>query len=167
MSGRCHFTAIECDHPKRDARVCGKGIRGPGIHEDGGGQIQPRDLSRRAETEGGCAAIWPRMIVKAESRGRKESRRPPTTSRASSRRRDSSPPREPTATSSLSRSAATRRSRRSGLVFHGPDGQRSPPPLKTDFTPLAIGVGATLEKVPVVFAGYGITAHDEAQQAGL
>ena len=27
--------------------------------------------------------------------------------------------------------------------------------LKTDFTPLAIGVGATLEKVPVVFAGYG------------
>ena len=35
---------------------------------------------------------------------------------------------------------------------------------KVDFTPLAIGSGGTLERVPVVFAGYGITAKDEAQK---
>ena len=46
------------------------------------------------------------------------------------------------------------------LAFHGPDGKVSRPSLKADFTPLAIGSAGTLEKVPVVFAGYGITAKD-------
>ena len=35
---------------------------------------------------------------------------------------------------------------------------------KVDFTPLAIGIGGTLERVPVVFAGYGITARDDAHK---
>jgi hypothetical protein len=55
-------------------------------------------------------------------------------------------------------------SRDQELAFHGPEGRSIAAVLKTDFTPLAIGVGATLEKVPIIFAGYGITAHDEAHK---
>jgi len=48
------------------------------------------------------------------------------------------------------------------LALIGPDGQKIKGELRTDFIPLALGVGAALENVPVVFAGYGITAKDEA-----
>src|SRR5262249_49064311 len=34
--------------------------------------------------------------------------------------------------------------------------------FKSDFTPLAIGIGATPRQLPIVFAGYGITAHDSS-----
>ena len=50
------------------------------------------------------------------------------------------------------------------LAVDGPDGKTIRAVVKTDFSPLAIGVGATLEKVPIVFAGYGITAHDDAHK---
>jgi hypothetical protein len=50
------------------------------------------------------------------------------------------------------------------LMLNGPDGKTIRAVAKTDFSPLAIGVGATLEKVPVVFAGYGITAHDDVHK---
>jgi hypothetical protein len=36
--------------------------------------------------------------------------------------------------------------------------------IKVDFSPLAIGSGGTLQGVSVVFAGYGITAKDEAKK---
>jgi hypothetical protein len=48
------------------------------------------------------------------------------------------------------------------LAFSGPDGKTYSGVLKTNFSPLAIGVGATLRDLPVVFAGYGITADDES-----
>jgi hypothetical protein len=50
------------------------------------------------------------------------------------------------------------------LSLNGPNAMvlRSEP--KTDFTPLAIGSGGTLERVPIVFAGYGITAKDDARK---
>ena len=35
---------------------------------------------------------------------------------------------------------------------------------KTEFSPLAIGSGGSIEQVPIVFAGYGITAKDSALQ---
>ncbi len=47
------------------------------------------------------------------------------------------------------------------LSLIGPDGKAIKGEFKTDFSPLAIGVGATLDHVPIVFAGYGITAKDE------
>jgi hypothetical protein len=49
------------------------------------------------------------------------------------------------------------------LSASGPDGTALKAEPKTDFTPLAIGSGGTLDGVPVVFAGYGITAKDESQ----
>lgn len=48
------------------------------------------------------------------------------------------------------------------LTLSGPGDKRVEPTPKTEFSPLAIGGGGTLEKVPVVFAGYGITAKDDA-----
>jgi hypothetical protein len=45
------------------------------------------------------------------------------------------------------------------LAFSGPDG-KSLVLDKGDFTPLAIGTGANLGNVPIVFAGYGISARD-------
>ncbi len=48
------------------------------------------------------------------------------------------------------------------LSFRGPSGKGLDAEPKTDFTPLAIGSGGTLADVPVVFAGYGITAKDRA-----
>jgi hypothetical protein len=48
------------------------------------------------------------------------------------------------------------------LVLTGPDGKKVKGDFKTDFTPLGLSVGGTLENVPVVFAGYGITAKDDA-----
>jgi hypothetical protein len=47
-------------------------------------------------------------------------------------------------------------------VFNGPDGKELPGKPKTDFSPLAIGVGASLPKLPIVFAGYGITARNDS-----
>ena len=47
------------------------------------------------------------------------------------------------------------------LTLGGPDGKIVKGEFKTDFSPLAIGVGAMLDHVPIVFAGYGITAKDE------
>jgi hypothetical protein len=46
------------------------------------------------------------------------------------------------------------------LAFAGPDGEALKGKLATDFMPLAIGSGATLDQVPIVIAGYGITAKD-------
>ena len=49
------------------------------------------------------------------------------------------------------------------LAFAGPEGKAaSRGTLRTDFSPLAIGSGANLDNVPIVFAGYGITAKDDA-----
>jgi hypothetical protein len=50
------------------------------------------------------------------------------------------------------------------LAFHGPSEKRLDGRFRTDFTPLAIGIGEKLEGVPVVFAGYGITARDEGRK---
>ena len=48
------------------------------------------------------------------------------------------------------------------LAFDGPAGKKLDGQFKTDFTPLAIGIGGTPKQVPIVFAGYGITAKDES-----
>jgi Peptidase family M28/PDZ domain/PA domain len=48
------------------------------------------------------------------------------------------------------------------LAFVGPEGKELEGTLATDFSPSAIGSGANLDKVPIVFAGYGITAKDDA-----
>ncbi len=50
------------------------------------------------------------------------------------------------------------------LAFIGPEGKRIEGIFKTRFTPLAIGVSAAITGVPVVFAGYGITANDPAKK---
>lgn len=47
------------------------------------------------------------------------------------------------------------------LVLGGPEGKTVNGEFRTDFTPLALGVGGSFDKVPIVFAGYGITARDE------
>ena len=47
------------------------------------------------------------------------------------------------------------------LVLSGPDAKEVKGTFRTDFVPMAFGIGATLEQVPIVFAGYGITASDE------
>jgi hypothetical protein len=48
------------------------------------------------------------------------------------------------------------------LSLEGPSGKVLKAEPKVDFTPLAIGSGGTLDGVPVVFAGYGITAKNDA-----
>jgi hypothetical protein len=48
------------------------------------------------------------------------------------------------------------------LAFQGPGDQRFAAASGSDFTALALGGAGKLEDVPVVFAGYGITAKDEA-----
>jgi hypothetical protein len=48
------------------------------------------------------------------------------------------------------------------LLVQGPDGKTLKAEPKTDFSPLAIGTGGTLDDVPIVFAGYGITAEESA-----
>jgi hypothetical protein len=50
------------------------------------------------------------------------------------------------------------------LGLSGPDGATLKAEPKTEFTPLAIGSGGSLDRVPVVFAGYGITARDDARK---
>lgn len=50
------------------------------------------------------------------------------------------------------------------LSLAGPDNKGLKAEPKADFSPLAIGSGGTLEGVPVVFAGYGITAKDPAKK---
>ena len=49
------------------------------------------------------------------------------------------------------------------LAFEGPDG-KTIKAERADFSPLAIGTGGKLSDVPIVFAGYGITAKDEARK---
>ncbi len=48
------------------------------------------------------------------------------------------------------------------LAFAGPEGKQVKGLYKADFTPLAIGATAKPREVPIVFAGYGITAKDES-----
>lgn len=50
------------------------------------------------------------------------------------------------------------------LVFNGPDGKRIEGIFKTQFTPLGIGSSASLANVPIVLAGYGITANEPAHK---
>jgi hypothetical protein len=50
------------------------------------------------------------------------------------------------------------------LAFEGPEHQAIKPALATGFAPLAIGSGGELKSVPIVFAGYGITAKDDDQK---
>ncbi len=50
--------------------------------------------------------------------------------------------------------------KKQSLTFVSPGGLELKTRLSADFSPLAIGVGAALEKVPVVFAGYGISARE-------
>ncbi len=50
------------------------------------------------------------------------------------------------------------------LALYGPDGKTIRAEGPAEFSPMAIGVGATLEKVPLVFAGYGITAKNDAHK---
>jgi hypothetical protein len=50
------------------------------------------------------------------------------------------------------------------LRVEGPDGKRLTADAKTEFRPLAIGTGGTLKNVPLVFAGYGITAKNESKK---
>jgi Peptidase family M28/PDZ domain/PA domain len=47
------------------------------------------------------------------------------------------------------------------LVLTSVDGKQVKGAFKTDFNPMAIGIGTTIEHVPIVFAGYGITAKDD------
>ena len=53
------------------------------------------------------------------------------------------------------------------LSFDGPDGANLKPQFKDEFTPLAIGTARILEKTPIVFAGYGITAKNSRRHPGL
>ena len=50
------------------------------------------------------------------------------------------------------------------LALVGPGGKELKGVFKTDFSPLALGTGGSLDNVPIVFAGYGITAKDEARK---
>ncbi len=50
------------------------------------------------------------------------------------------------------------------LSFTGPEGKSLKAEPKTDYTPLAIGAAGTLDNLPIVFAGYGITAKDDAKK---
>ncbi|MFI5455590.1 MAG: M20/M25/M40 family metallo-hydrolase [Isosphaerales bacterium] len=50
------------------------------------------------------------------------------------------------------------------LAFAGPAGKALHAGLTSDYTPLPISVAGTLVSVPVVFAGYGITARDESRK---
>ncbi|AGA30862.1 M20/M25/M40 family metallo-hydrolase [Singulisphaera acidiphila] len=50
------------------------------------------------------------------------------------------------------------------LSLTGPEGKALKADPKTDFQPLAIGTGGTLKDVPLVFAGYGISAKDAARK---
>jgi hypothetical protein len=48
------------------------------------------------------------------------------------------------------------------LALTGPRDAELKGDFKSDFSPLAIGTGASLKNIPVVFAGYGITAKDDS-----
>lgn len=49
------------------------------------------------------------------------------------------------------------------MVLSGPEGEVLEGQPRVDFSPLAIGSGAALDGVPIVFAGYGITAKDDSK----
>src|SRR5262245_54651365 len=57
--------------------------------------------------------------------------------------------------------------RNQSMAFDGPDGKTVELQFKNDFTPLAIGTAGNLEKTPIVFAGYGITAKKGPRNPGL
>ena len=50
------------------------------------------------------------------------------------------------------------------LAIQEPDGKILKAEPKTEFSPLAVGSSGSFEHIPVVFAGYGITAKDSALQ---
>jgi hypothetical protein len=50
------------------------------------------------------------------------------------------------------------------LEFAGPNERTLVEKFKQDFNPLTIGASGKIDSVPVVLAGYGITAHDDAQK---
>ena len=50
------------------------------------------------------------------------------------------------------------------LALDGPEEKSLKAEFKADYTPLAIGSGGTLDGVPVVFAGYGISAKDDERK---
>ncbi len=50
------------------------------------------------------------------------------------------------------------------LAFDGPDDKKVTALFRADFTPLASGTDGPIKQVPVVFAGYGITAKDPSQK---
>jgi hypothetical protein len=50
------------------------------------------------------------------------------------------------------------------LVVAAPDGKSLRAEPRSEFSPLAIGSTGTVENLPIVFAGYGITAKDSAQK---
>ncbi len=50
------------------------------------------------------------------------------------------------------------------LAVRAPGGRVLTAELKTEFSPLAIGSSGSAEQMPIVFAGYGITAKDSALQ---
>jgi hypothetical protein len=50
------------------------------------------------------------------------------------------------------------------LVLSGPDGKEVRAAAKTDFSPLALGSSAAVDGLPIVFAGYGISAKNPSKQ---
>ncbi len=48
------------------------------------------------------------------------------------------------------------------LALIGPDGKQFVGEASADFNPMGIGAGCSLDRVPIVFAGYGITAHSQS-----
>ena len=50
------------------------------------------------------------------------------------------------------------------LVFRGPSEKSITGRNSTDFSPLGIGIGSRIDRLPIVFAGYGITARDASEK---
>jgi hypothetical protein len=50
------------------------------------------------------------------------------------------------------------------LLVSGPEGKEVKAALKSDFSPLALGSSAAVDGLPIVFAGYGITANNPAKK---
>ncbi len=98
----------------------------------------------------------------ADRPAQRASRPQPITSPGYSRVRASNRRPAPRVISSRSRSAAVPSlGPAQELVLEGPDGADVKGKLKSDFIPMSLGIGATVDHVPIVFAGYGITAKDD------
>jgi hypothetical protein len=50
------------------------------------------------------------------------------------------------------------------LAFAGPAGKAIPAKIGASYTPISFSAAGTLDRVPVVFAGYGITAKDQSRK---